>query len=79
MMEALQELVGEGCGFVETEAGSRAGGVVVVVWLDPFEETIDHAHVVVEGFCHSPRTGSWPRRVRRAGQSASTRDCGQES
>jgi hypothetical protein len=50
VLKVLQKLVGEGGGFVKAEAGSRAGGIVLVicVWFDPVEETIDHAHVVVK-------------------------------
>jgi hypothetical protein len=35
---------------MEAEAGSRAGGIILVIcaWFDPLEETIDQAHVVVK-------------------------------
>jgi hypothetical protein len=47
-LEPFQELVGEGGGFVEAEAGFWMGGTRIRVILDPLEETIDQAHVVVK-------------------------------
>ena len=55
---------GEGGGFVEAEAGFRAGGVGLVIraWLDSLEESIDDGQVKVEP------SGPWgraPSAVRR--------------
>jgi hypothetical protein len=48
VLEELQELVGEGGGFVEAEAGFWMGGTRIRISLDLFEEPIDHAQVVME-------------------------------
>ena len=50
VLEALQELAGEGGGFVEPEAGIRAGGVVLVIraWLDLLEEAVNHDEMKVK-------------------------------
>jgi hypothetical protein len=43
VLEALEELGGEGGGFVEAEAGFRIGWILIGVILDPLEEPVDHA------------------------------------
>jgi hypothetical protein len=43
VLEALEELGGEGGGFVEAEVGFRMGWVRIPVTLDPLEEPVDHA------------------------------------
>jgi hypothetical protein len=48
MLEALQELKGEGCGFVEAEAGVRVGRARIRVILRPLEEPVDDAQVGME-------------------------------
>ena len=48
VLEALQELVGEGCGLVEAEVGFWIGRILIRIILGPLEEPIDHAQVVVE-------------------------------
>ena len=48
VLEALQELVGEGRGFVEAEVGGGSGWILIRVTLEPFEEPIDHAEVEVK-------------------------------
>ena len=48
VLEALRQLVGEGGGFVEAEAGFRMGRVLIRVILDPMEEPVHDAEVIVE-------------------------------
>ena len=48
VLEALQEFLGEGGGFVEAEAGFWMGGTRIGISLDLLKETIDHTHVVVK-------------------------------
>jgi hypothetical protein len=50
--------VGEGCGFVEAEAGFWIGRILKCVTLNLLEEPIDHAHVVVEGMMDVVKAGS---------------------
>ena len=45
VLEALQELVGEGCGFVETEASVWIGRVLIRILLAPLEEPIGDAQM----------------------------------
>ena len=47
VLETLQQFAGEGGGFVETEEGSRFGWVRIRVILDPLEEPVHDAQVVV--------------------------------
>jgi hypothetical protein len=48
VLEALQELAGEGRGFVETEVGFWMGGTRIGISLDLLEEPIHDAEVVVK-------------------------------
>jgi hypothetical protein len=48
VLEALQELVGEGCGFVETEASGWIGRVLIRILLAPLEEPIGDAQMKME-------------------------------
>jgi hypothetical protein len=48
VLEALQELVGEGGGFVEAEAGFRMGRILSRVTLNLLEEPVHDAEVVVK-------------------------------
>jgi hypothetical protein len=48
VLEALQQLVGEGGGFVEAEAGFRIRRVLIRVILDPLREPIDDARMKME-------------------------------
>ena len=48
VLEALQELGGQGCGFVKTETGGGIGRVLIRVILKPLEEPVHNAKVVVE-------------------------------
>ncbi|MCJ7630599.1 MAG: hypothetical protein MUO50_19665 [Longimicrobiales bacterium] len=48
MLEALQELAGEGGGLVEAEAGGGIGWVLIPVILSPVKEPIDDDEVEVE-------------------------------
>jgi hypothetical protein len=63
VLEALHELVGEAGGFVEAEAGFRIGWILNRVILDPLEEPIYHAHVVVEPSGPWGGARSAPRRI----------------
>jgi hypothetical protein len=45
VLEALQELVGEGGGFVEAEAGFWMGRILMGVILDSLEQPVHDAHV----------------------------------
>ena len=47
-LEALQELVGEGGGFVEAEAGLRMRRILSRVTLNLLEETVHDAEMIVE-------------------------------
>ena len=40
VLEALQELGGEGCGFVEAEAGGGIGWVLIRIFTDTLEEPV---------------------------------------
>jgi hypothetical protein len=48
VLEALQEFVGEGCGFVEAEASFWIGGILARILLAPLEEPIGGAQVKME-------------------------------
>jgi hypothetical protein len=48
VLEALQELVGEGGGFVEAEAGFWIGRILIRVILDPMEEPVHDAQMKME-------------------------------
>jgi hypothetical protein len=48
VLKALQELVGEGDGLVETEASDGVVWILDLVTHERLEEPIDHAHVVVK-------------------------------
>jgi hypothetical protein len=48
VLEALKELVGEGCGFLETEASGWIGRVLIRTLLAPLEEPIGDAQMKVE-------------------------------
>jgi hypothetical protein len=43
VLEALKEFVGEGCGFVETEAGFWIGRILIRVIRDPLEKPVHEA------------------------------------
>jgi len=45
VLEVLQELVGESCGFVETEAGFRMHRILSRVILDLLEQPVHDAQV----------------------------------
>ena len=47
VLQALEELMGEGGGFVEARAGFWIGRILIRVILDPMEEPIHDAQVVV--------------------------------
>jgi hypothetical protein len=50
VLETLQELVGEGGGFVETDLGFRIGWVsirIILAWTDRLEEPVHDAYMVV--------------------------------
>jgi hypothetical protein len=48
VLEAFQEFLGEGCGFVEAEVGFWMGGTRIRVILDLLEESVHDAKVEVE-------------------------------
>lgn len=48
VLEALQELAGEGEGFVEAETGFGMGRVLVRISLDPMEEPVYHTEMEME-------------------------------
>jgi hypothetical protein len=48
VLEALQELVGEGGGFVEAETGFWIGRILIRVILDPMEEPVHDAQMKME-------------------------------
>ncbi len=48
VLEALQDLGGEGRGFVKTEVGGGIGWVLSRVTLNLFEKSIDHAQMIME-------------------------------
>ena len=48
LLEALQELGGEGCGFVEAEAGVRVGRARIRVILERLDEPVHNAQMEME-------------------------------
>ena len=48
VLEAFQELVGEGRGFVETEGFGLDSRILASITLDPLEESIGHAEMKVK-------------------------------
>jgi hypothetical protein len=48
VLEVLHEFGAEGSGLVEVEARCRIGRVLIRILLDPLEEAVDHAQVVME-------------------------------
>jgi hypothetical protein len=48
VLEALQEFLGEGGGFVEAEAGFWIGRILIRVILDPMEEPVHDAQMKME-------------------------------
>ena len=48
VLEALEESGGESGGLVKVETSVWIGRVLILIILDPLEEPVDHAQVVVE-------------------------------